>query len=341
MSVRTVLVSLLAIALLAWFLRDADLQMVWVHVRDAKPGYLLLAFALVVLPYWMRAIRWQRLLMPLGRPSFRSILRTTVIGFAALAVLPARAGDVLRPYLLARREGLSVTATFATIIMERILDLVAVLVLLSLFLWGFADSSSIRPDLLQPIKLSALVTSAVAVGLFGLTWLLATHPERVGSLVRTAGRALPHRLAERLASSASSFSTGFAAVRDPRGLLLALFWSFPVWLSFAAETWAVTRAFGIEMSLPGAFLIQAMLVIGVAVPTPGGVGSYHEMYRLGVTTFFGAPNAAAVAAAIVLHAISFIPAVVVGLVFMAQDSLSLTRLRDLAGAAEGRGVSGV
>ena len=115
--------------------------------------------------------------------------------------------------------------------------------------------------------------------------------------------------------------------------LLALVWSFPLWLAIAAEAWAVTVAFGIDMPFAGTFLLQALLVIGVAVPTPGGVGSYHEAYRFGVTTFFGAPNDRAVAAAIVAHAISFVPVVLLGVVFMAQDGLSVGGLKDLAGAA--------
>ena len=105
----------------------------------------------------------------------------------------------------------------------------------------------------------------------------------------------------------------------------------------AADTWAVTRAFGIDLPFSGTFLLQAMLVVGVAVPTPGGVGSYHEAYRLGVTTFFDAPNDLAVAAAIAVHFISFVPILLLGLWFMVQDGLSVGRLTALAGtASEGK-----
>jgi hypothetical protein len=87
------------------------------------------------------------------------------------------------------------------------------------------------------------------------------------------------------------------------------------------------------MSFAGTFLVQGLLVIGVAVPTPGAVGSYHEAYRIGVTTFFQAPNDRAVAAAIVVHAVGFVPVMLVGILFMAQDGLSFGRLRELAGSA--------
>jgi hypothetical protein len=132
---------------------------------------------------------------------------------------------------------------------------------------------------------------------------------------------------------ASTFSGGFAAATDPRALFLAIVWSFPVWLTIAAEVWAVTVAFGINMPFAGTFLLQSLLVIGVAVPTPGGVGSFHEAFRIGVTTFFGAPNDRAIAAAIVTHALSFVPVLILGAIFMSQDGLSFAGLKNLAGAA--------
>jgi uncharacterized protein (TIRG00374 family) len=330
---RTAFVSLLALALVAWFLRHANIADVWTQVRHARMDLLILGFIFVMATYWARAIRWQYLLAPVGHTRFRTVLRTTVIGFAALAILPARVGDVLRPYLLARREGLATTATIATVVMERVLDLIAVLVLMAVYVWGFADTSTWNPRLLTPIEVSAAVGGAAALVLLGIMWLLASHPERVETLVHLTDRILPRRVALRLGELARAFSSGFAVAREPRGFLMALFWSFPLWLVIAAETWAVTRAFGIEMPFSGTFLLQLFLVGGVAVPTPGGVGSYHEFYRFGVTNFFGAANDVAVAAAIVVHAISFLPVLLVGVVFMVQDGLSLGRLKALAGTA--------
>jgi hypothetical protein len=326
-------VSLLAIALLGWFLRDANFADVWRHVRGARGDLLVVAIAFVALTLWIRAVRWQHLLAPIGPTRFRTVFRTGVIGFAALAILPARMGDLLRPYLLARQEGLPVSGTFATIVMERVLDLITVLALMAVYVWGFADTSTWKPQLLAPIELSAAVGGGLSVALMVLMWVLASHPERIGTLVHSAARVLPRRLGRRLGGFASDFSAGFAVARSPRGLFLSLFWSFPLWLVIAAETWAVTTAVGIAMPFAGTFLLQAMLVVGVAVPTPGGVGSYHEAYRVGVTSFFGAPNDQAVAAAIVVHVISFVPVMLLGILFMAQDGLSVGRLQQLAGTA--------
>lgn len=326
--------SLLAIALVAWFLRDANLADVWRHVRSARLDLLLLGVAFMASTMWIRAVRWRHLLTPIGPTKFRTVFRAGVIGFAALAILPARVGDLLRPYLVSRQEHLPYSACLATIVMERVLDLITVLTLMAIYVWGFANTASWNPQLLAPIQLSAAGGAAVSVLLMAIMWVLASHPERIGTFVHAAAWLLPHKMARRLGDVASSFSTGFAVARSPRELVLSVIWSFPLWLAIAAESWAITRAFGIAISFTGAFLLQAMLVVGVAVPTPGGVGSFHEAYRIGVTTFFGAANDAAIAAAIVLHFISFIPILFLGMLFMVQDGISFSGLSAMAGSAK-------
>jgi uncharacterized protein (TIRG00374 family) len=285
---------------------------------------------LVAATYWARAVRWQHLLAPLGHTRFRSTFRATIIGFAALGVLPARAGDVLRPYLLARQEGHSVTAAFATIVMERILDLVAVLTLLAVYVLGFADITAMPPRAFRWVEGIAEVAAAVAAAMVVTVWAMAAHPERLAAVTAWSTRALPTGLGRRIATAVEHFGIGLSVARTPRQFFVALAYSLPVWILGAAEVWAVTTAFGMTLPFAGSFLIQAMLVLGVAVPTPGGVGSFHEAYRFGMTSFFGAPNAGAVAAAIVVHALSFVPVVILGLVFMAQDGLTLGRLRSMA-----------
>jgi uncharacterized protein (TIRG00374 family) len=338
-KVRTVVVTCVSLGLLWWFLRHANLADVWDQVRRANALFLLLGLMFVASTYWARAVRWHHMLTPIGPTRFRSAFRATVIGFAALGVLPARAGDVLRPYLLARQEGLSVSATMATIVLERVLDLVTVLVLLSVYVFGFADSATMSVRAMRSIEASAAVAAAIAAVLLVLLWMLASHPERIGTLTLSATRVLPAALGRRLAAMASRFSSGLVVTRRPRQLLMAVSWSVPVWILGAAEIWAVTRAFGMTLPFPGSFLLQALLVIGVAVPTPGGVGSFHEAYRFGMTSFFGASNAAAVAAAIVVHAISFGPVILAGLLFMAQDGLTIGRLRSLADSDSARGAA--
>jgi uncharacterized membrane protein YbhN (UPF0104 family) len=117
--------------------------------------------------------------------------------------------------------------------------------------------------------------------------------------------------------------------------MIALVWSFPLWLSIAVGIWAVAVAFQLAVPFTGSFLIVALLVLGVAVPTPGAVGGFHAAFRYGVTAFFGASDDAAVGAAIVLHVLSIGPSLLLGLYFAAQVGLNFSRMRELAATAPG------
>jgi hypothetical protein len=103
-----------------------------------------------------------------------------------------------------------------------------------------------------------------------------------------------------------------------------------LWAAIAASIWLGALAFHITLPYTGSFLLMTLLVVGVAVPTPGGVGGFHEAFRIGATAFYGAPNDRAIGAAIVLHAVSFAPVVVLGAIFMAQAGLKLSGMRRLA-----------
>ena len=164
-------------------------------------------------------------------------------------------------------------------------------------------------------------------------WTLATHPERIGRLVARSDRLLPHRVAHTSGRLARTFSEGFAVAREPRDLAIAFVWSFPLWVSIAFQAWLVTRAFGIHrFRCPASFLIQAMLVIGVG-GADAGRGRAASTRRIGSrsTTFFHAPNNAAVSAALVLHAVSFFTSVVPGVVIMAQRRHERRRPRSPGG----------
>ena len=314
----------LAVGLLAVFLREADLGQVWSAMAAARADLIWLTIGLTVVTFVVRAERWKYLLEPLGPTRFRTVFRTTVIGFAASAVLPARAGEVIRPYLLARQEGLSATAAFATIVVERVLDLLAVLLLLLAFLIWFDPGVESRDSVLfSAIRFGGLVMAPVALGALLLMFFMAGHPERLQAWLLKAEAVLPVRAASAIARVARTFAEGFAVVRRPERLVAALAWSVVLWVAIAAGVWSVAIAFGIAMPFTGGWLMIAPLVVGVAVPTPGGVGGFHEAFRLGATSFFGADNDNAVGAAIVLHAISVGPVTLAGLLFILQDGLKL------------------
>ena len=331
--VRTVLILLLTIGLLWFFLRNADMAQVWAEIRRARPLLLLAAVLVTGLTYVLRALRWQYVLAPLGHARFSNAFRATVIGFAATFLLPARAGEVIRPLLLARREGLPATATFATIILERLMDMVTVLALFAVFVLT-ADPATVsaQPAHLARVKAGGLLAAGVAAVALTVAFVAAGHPERLGRWALRIEHVLPARLARMVAAFVESFTQGLAVLRQPRRLVVSLALSVPLWMSIAAGIWLTSLAFHITFPYVGSFLVMTILVVGVAMPTPGAVGGFHAAYQIAVQSFFGAPDDRAIGAAIVLHAVSFVPVTLLGLAFMARDGLSLSRAQALAAA---------
>jgi glycosyltransferase 2 family protein len=186
------------------------------------------------------------------------------------------------------------------------------------------------------VKLGGAVMGGACLVVLVALFFLAGHPATLQRLTSTVARLLPDRLGTTAARFIRAFAEGLAIVRQPVRFLVALALSLPLWLSIAAGIWVVTRAFHMDLPYTGAFLIQALLVVGVAVPTPGAVGGFHYFYRLGMTAFYGASADRAVGAAIVLHAISFVPVAIAGLILLAQEGLSLSRIGNLTrgGGAE-------
>jgi len=331
---RTIIVFGLAVALLAWFLRGADLGLVWAELTRGRLDLLLLAVVTTMTTYALRSLRWQYLLAGLGPTRFVVAFRSTVIGFAASFLLPARAGEFIRPYLLAQHERLSATAAFATVVLERVFDMATVLLFFAFFLLT-SDPVLARSDpaMFRVVQTGILTAAAATVAILVLFFVLAGHPETIGRISERIERRLPDRFAKMVDGLARMFAVGLGAVRRPQQLLLVFAWSIPLWLSIAAGIWLVSRAFSVEIGFTESFLVMTLLVVGVSVPTPGSIGGFHKFYQIAVTSFFHASTEKAISAAVVLHAISFVPVTLLGVVFMVQEGLTLGGMRRLASDA--------
>jgi hypothetical protein len=242
-----------------------------------------------------------------------------------------RAGELLRPYLIARRHPIRTSTGFASIVLERLVDLITVLALFALYLTLLAPPGRIEPRLQGVLQASGLATAAAAVG--ALLVLLALHFQAARAL-HVADRIfsiLPRRLGHALGGLLRSFAGGLAVLQAPPGRLLALAGqSLLVWLSIAAGIYWTNLAFGIDVHFPGTFLMLGLLTVGVAIPTPGMVGGYHEAYLVALTQAFGVDRQSAAAAAITCHAISNLPVLLLGIVFLAREGLSLGQVARLA-----------
>ena len=327
----------LAAALMAWVFRSADLASVWTEIGGARADLIGAVVAGIALAYGVRVKRWQLLLAPLGSVGFGSATRATVIGFAASTIVP-RLGEVVRPYLLARREQLSMSAALATIVVERLLDMLAVILLFGLFLLAFSSHlPSTDEQVLGALKAGGLVVAVVGGGVLALVCAAARRPEWVVSLAARVKRLAPHGPGAAASRFITRFSAGLGAARDPGRLLQAVLWSLLMWSLVGATAWWGCLAFGIALPASSGLFLMALMALGVAVPTPAGVGGFHAAVQVGLTAFYDVPVDAAVGAALVLHAATFAPVTVAGLAWMARDGISFRGMVNLTPSTTPRG----
>ena len=323
----------LTFGLIAFFLRNAQLDRVWASMRGARVDLIAMALVLMAVSYIVRVERWRRLLRPVGHASFWSTGRATMIGFAANALLPGRVGEALRPYVLAKREQLSGAAAFATVVLERLLDLLAIVLTVAGFII-VVDSPTNDPQLLATLRTAAVTGGAGAVVVLAMMVWLARSPQRTEQAVRWCAYVAPGGAARAVTAVAQWFLQGLAVVGRPGPLIAAMVLSVALWLSVAGSMLVASLAFGIELSFGESVILMGMVAIGVAVPTPAGVGGYHAAYQLGATSLYGAGVDEAVGAALVLHVIAFVPVTLLGLLFMAQEGLRLGTLSALSVSRE-------
>jgi glycosyltransferase 2 family protein len=322
--------ALLAAVLLAFFFRGVDWTALGTALREARllplAGLVLVTIAI----YAVRAWRWGDLLLPLGRVGFGDLFSATMVGFASGLLIP-RAGELVRPWLVARRyPSISTSAGFATIILERLIDLITVLVLFALYLFVLpTPNTQAENRLMDLVKLGGAVTGVAALGALGFLLALHANAERVTGLIERILKHFPRFIAEPGGRMLRAFSSGLAVLRAPLshlGLIGAQ--SFLVWLLIALGFHLNHAAFGIVLPFHATFLLIAFLVVGVAIPTPGMVGGFHAFYLLALSEVFGVERSTAAAAAVAAHALSNLPILVFGLLLLGREGLSLGRVAE-------------
>lgn len=318
----------LAALLLVLFLRTLDFAAVGRAIADAHVGWLLIATAcgLVATPLF-RSWRWGFLLRKAGRPSFWDLNSATSIGFAASTLLPARAGEIVRPVALAKTAGLPIAPCLASIALERLIDLVTCVSLFVFYALGWApEMTGDAAGRFLLLRRSAIVVGAgTLIGLAVLAFL-AAKPERTDRFVKPLLRPLPARIGVRVEAILLSFLDGLGALGSVRNVAIVAASSLVLWLIICVQLHATLRAFDLAFPFPVAFFVLTWAILGLFIPTPGGVGGYHTAVAYALTGFYGVSKNTAAAFALVSHALSFVPITLVGLVFLVAGGFSLKSL---------------
>jgi glycosyltransferase 2 family protein len=329
---RLLLGVVLGVGLLALFFRNLDPLAILAAFRAANPWYLAGVVLVTVATYLARAWRWGYLLRPLARVPLLRLFSITNVGFATGLVIP-RAGEVVRPYLVARHHGLETSAAFASIILERLFDLIVVLALFATYLYVLPAPAAQQAGALQGVLQTG--GSLAALGALGalavLCWLTFRREAALRFFDGLFAR-FPKKIGGALTGALHSFTLGLGVLRaSPAHLLAIAAQSVLVWLLIALGLHWNNRAFGLDLPYRAAFLMLGFLTVGVAVPTPGMVGGFHAAYKAALTQVFGIDETTAVAAALASHALTNLPVLVLGLVFLGREGLSwggVARLAD-------------
>jgi len=305
----------LSAALLVLAFRDVELRSLGDAIAGVEP-WVFAVFPLVQLAnFCIPALRSRILFAPVRPISFRRQLRSVVLGFAVNTVIPFRAGDVARVGYLARHGDLPASTCLAVIAVERLLDLIGLLVIL------VAVVPLVAVELPLPASVSLIV--AVASAAIGGAVLAARRPEIFIGASRAVAGLLGRRVRQFVERRAETFAQGLAGLRSVGALaavlaLTLLFWAVAA-LWFQTWIWA----FGFDLPWYAPVVLVIGVSFGIAVPsTPGNVGTYH-FFAMKTLQFLGVARAPAAGFAVVVHAMTILPFMVVATPFLFRDYLEL------------------
>lgn len=332
-----VLAAVLAlVALLLWWLfRDADFAEVWRHLRAADAPLLLASAGVALIAFGARAARWRYFLAPVQPASpFGSRFAAVAVGFMANNLLPSgRAGEPGRAYAYSRMEPVSFTAALATLVVERLLDGLAIFALLIVAIVspGF-PAESLPDELVTGIRGTAIFLGAALAG----SLLVVAFPARS---LRVATRLVallpPGRIATGLMKVMEGVVKGLASMRGWRLMLPALTWTFGVWLLQSVSFWLGFMAFDIRLPFAAALLTNAAVAFAAAAPnTPGYVGTLQVAVSVALVQVYGVAPEPVLACAVGWHAVNFPPITVLGLWYTRRLGISLKDFRGGRAKAE-------
>lgn len=316
----------LGMAISAFFLWDAlrglRLEEVWSALRNARYGWLLPGVAVYFVGVWARAWRWHYLLRPLKRISTRSMFPIVTIGYMGNNIYPARAGELLRAYVLRRSQGVPISASLATIIVERVLDGVVMLAFVFLNLHELASLSA-DSGFAGSIRTLALVGTIVFLGAVMVFVFMAIFTERSQRILGWfIDRLVPARFRPRVLEFSSRFLGGLASLRSPADVLMVLATSIVIWLLETGKYWLVMHAFTFQVSFFALMLMNGIVNLATTIPSaPGYVGTFDRP-GIAVLEAYGVAKPLATGYTLVLHAALWLPITMLGAYYMARERLS-------------------
>jgi uncharacterized protein (TIRG00374 family) len=312
---------LISIVFIWLSLRGLRLDQFWDSVKHANYWWLIPGVAVYFIGVWVRAWRWHYLLGPIKNIPTKTMFPITTIGYMGNNIYPARAGEVLRAVILKRREGVPVSASLATIIVERIFDGVVMLGFVFVNLPELAKLTG-SSGFVGNIQQVAVIGTGVFLGALIIFLLAAMFPQvtaRVG--LWFIERLLPKRMQENVTSIMNKFLEGLASLRSPFNVLMVFFTSVIIWLLETGKYWFVMHAFPFQVSFFALMLMNGIVNLATTIPSaPGYIGTF-DAPGIAVLTAFGVPQATAAGYTLVLHVALWLPITLLGAYYLTREGI--------------------
>jgi glycosyltransferase 2 family protein len=320
--------SIVGIAVIVWLLSDQDLGPMWQAAREVEPTVLLLGVPLILANMMLRAARWRPLLGSAREVPYWPVFSALMVGYLANTFLPARGGDLVRIYVLGNEGLLSRSRILATVLVERVLDMAAMILVLAL-----VATASPLPDWVR--QGATMLGAAAALGIAGLIGFSQVGERVVGFLLRPVAVRAP-ALAERLGTMAGEFAVGVQCFRKRSVALIFFSASAVIWLLEIMLVLLVAWAFGLGLgAFDGAVLMLFSLFSSLIPALPGQIGTFELAMVTGLG-FIGEAGPAALPFALTLHLLLLGGTSLIGLVCLFVSSGSL--LPPAAGPASSSGL---
>jgi uncharacterized protein (TIRG00374 family) len=316
-----------SVILIVLFVRSTPIGDMKRAFQEANPWIALASLPVYFLGLWVRTIRWQYLLRSVKRVSARRLFPVVIIGLMANNLIPARAGELARAYVLGQREKISKTTSLGTIAVDRLFDGVT-LVPMMLIVAAFAGSDASFPvGFGKSLNFAGLgIVMAVLFGVaIAVLFYMALSERGRDLLHRLVLRLAPQRIKPMVEGLLHSFFDGLAALRSPVDLGVAWLMSLISWSLEATMYYIVARAFGIDEPFYVFLLLTAAANLAIAiVASQGGIGPFEIVASRTIIAFGASVSSAdANAYALGLHATLLIPIVAIGLALMWSMDLTL------------------
>ncbi len=310
-------------AALGFTLRGKNLGRIWAEMLHADYRWLWPYLAILIGIHVVRAVRWGILLEPVAKIPFSRLNAVAAVGFMALMILPFRLGEFARPYLVAERPRLRVSAALSSVVVERVADGLFTAILLILTLLAVPDGTRG----LHAFRVAgAIVFLAFGALLAFLVLAYRNRPRAVRLTHRILGPISP-RIADRASGMMDAFIHGLRLVPSRRKVLLFFLLTFVYW---AVNGWGIqifARSFGFDLALLDAYTVLGVLVVGVMIPAgPGMVGTFQAAVVGGMSLFVGDAGDRALAFANVLWLVQLLQQTVLGVVFLFSRHIQLARI---------------